>query len=73
MQGLTKNKQNCSWKGAGGAKDHKQDVIWLPVLRSLAMRSEMVSGWNDPGFCKVDVEERWGHRELRVMKEDSWR
>ena len=48
-------------------------MIWLTALRSLAVRSEMVSGWSDPGFCKVDVEERHRNREPRVMKEDSWK
>lgn len=32
-----------------------------PALRSPALRSEMASGWDGPGFCKVDVGER--HRD----------
>lgn len=33
-------------------------MIWVKVLRSSAVRSQMVSGCNDSGFCKVDVEDR---------------
>lgn len=31
------------------------------MLRSPALRSEMASGWDGPGFCKVDVGEK--HRD----------
>lgn len=57
-QELAKCKKNWSRKGSGESKDHEHDMIWFMVLRSSAVRSQMVSGCSDSGFCKVDMEER---------------
>lgn len=64
MKARTHKEQECSWQGPGKAKDYEYDVNWLPGLKSSAVGGGTVSGWNDPGFSKVGVEERHRDREL---------